>query len=220
MKINGEYARNIFLNCPFDDDYKDLFEAILFTVHSCGFVLRCAKEQKGTEAIRIKKIVSLIRDSKYAIHDLSRVSLDKKTKLPRFNMPLELGLWIGAEHFGEGIQKEKQFVVVESEKYRVKKYISDIDGQDIISHENNPDLLIDKLRDWLSDISDVPVPSPRSIKLNLINFNLQLPAQCNTFDWDPNNLTFVEKSTLIVGYLLALRNPVIMPPGAIGIPVL
>ena len=43
-----------------------------------------------------KKICQLILESPYGIHDLSRIELDPSTQLPRFNMALELGLFLGA----------------------------------------------------------------------------------------------------------------------------
>lgn len=31
------YDTDVFINCPFDDDYKPLFDAVVFAVHDCGF---------------------------------------------------------------------------------------------------------------------------------------------------------------------------------------
>ena len=93
------YDKNVFINCPFDEDYKPIFNAILFTVHRCGFVLRCSKEFGESSTIRIQNIIGLIEESKYSIHDLSRAST--MGDLPRFNMPLELGVCIGAIAFGQ-----------------------------------------------------------------------------------------------------------------------
>jgi len=35
---------SVFVNCPFDEEYEELFDAIVFAVHDCGFVARCALE--------------------------------------------------------------------------------------------------------------------------------------------------------------------------------
>jgi hypothetical protein len=32
MRLN-EYEQNVFINCPFDDDYAPLFEAIVFAIN-------------------------------------------------------------------------------------------------------------------------------------------------------------------------------------------
>ncbi len=43
MATVKNYENNVFINCPFDEKYNPIFNAILFTVRRCGFVLRCAK---------------------------------------------------------------------------------------------------------------------------------------------------------------------------------
>jgi hypothetical protein len=35
-----EYARSVFINCPFDGEYLPIFRAVVFTVSVCGFVPR------------------------------------------------------------------------------------------------------------------------------------------------------------------------------------
>ena len=97
MKLSKAYARQVFLNCPFDDEYRPIYEAIIFAVIHCGFVIRCARERDDSGETRISKIVEIIRASQFGIHDISRVELDKSNGLPRFNMPLELGLFLGAK---------------------------------------------------------------------------------------------------------------------------
>lgn len=57
MKIDLDYEKNVFINYPFDDDYDLIFNAILFTVHKCGFILRCTKEFEDSSGIRIKNII-------------------------------------------------------------------------------------------------------------------------------------------------------------------
>ena len=38
------YGDRVFLNVPFDKRYRALLEALVFAVHDCGFVARCALE--------------------------------------------------------------------------------------------------------------------------------------------------------------------------------
>ena len=38
------YEDSVFVNCPFDEEYEELFDAIVFSVHDCGFVARGALE--------------------------------------------------------------------------------------------------------------------------------------------------------------------------------
>src|SRR5262245_19554392 len=98
-KLPKDYEKNVFINCPFDDLYNPLFQAIVFAVHDVGFRPRCALEASNAGQFRLSKIIDIISECKYSIHDLSRTELDSTTKLPRFNMPLELGLDLGCKNF-------------------------------------------------------------------------------------------------------------------------
>ena len=147
------YNDNVFINCPFDLDYKPLFNAIVFAVHDCGFVARCALEEGDASQVRIDKIYKIIEDSRYGIHDILRTELDETLGLPRFNMPLELGIFLGAKRFGVEEQEVKKCLVMDREPYRYQKFISDIAGQDIFVHNNNPEEVVRVVRDWLGTAS-------------------------------------------------------------------
>ena len=88
---------SVFINCSFTEDYKELFHCIIFCVLACGFRPRSALEAGDAGDIRLDKIVRLIKESHYSIHDLSAIELDGINSLPRFNMPFELGLVIGCK---------------------------------------------------------------------------------------------------------------------------
>src|SRR6202030_3423845 len=87
-------SREVFVNCPFDPAYTELFNALMFTIYDCGFQPRCAKETDAGDE-RFPKICQRISECPLCIHNISRTALDPKSKLPRFNMPLELGVFIG-----------------------------------------------------------------------------------------------------------------------------
>lgn len=111
------YNDNVFINCPFDSAYKPLFDAMVFAVYDCGFVARCALEEDDASEARIDKIYSIIADCRYGIHDISRTELDTDSNLPRFNMPLELGVFLGAKKFGIEEQKRKKSLVLDREMH-------------------------------------------------------------------------------------------------------
>lgn len=71
--VHGRAARHVFINCPYDDTYRPLLKAIVFTVHACAFQARLALEEAGSEHLRLERLVRLIRDCRLGIHDLSRV---------------------------------------------------------------------------------------------------------------------------------------------------
>lgn len=68
----SEVDRNVFINCPFDDEFKPIFESLVFAVHDCGFVARCALEIEDSSQVRIDKIFNLIERCPFGIHDISR----------------------------------------------------------------------------------------------------------------------------------------------------
>jgi len=150
MSVRINY--DVFINCPFDKEYNDLFEAILFSVYLCGFRPRCAKEEDNGGTVRIEKINRIIRECKIGIHDISRTELDSINQLPRFNMPFELGLFLGAKQYGGAAQKNKVCIIFDTEKFRYQKYLSDIAGQDIKAHEGSPHLIIKHIRNALNAI--------------------------------------------------------------------
>src|SRR5438045_3535035 len=109
------YEQNVFINCPFDNKYTPLFQAIIFTVHDCGFRPRCALEASNAGQFRLEKIMGIINECKYGIHDISRTKLDTINRLPRFNMPLELGLDLGSRRFGSQRHKGKIHLIMDME---------------------------------------------------------------------------------------------------------
>jgi hypothetical protein len=201
MKKHIDYERNVFINCPFDEEYDTLFYAILFTVHKCGFVLRCSKEFDDSSGIRIKNIIQLIRESKYSIHDLSRVTLDGTANLPRFNMPLELGICIGAIEYGSKSQQENKYLIIESERFRFKQFISDLSGQDIKDHKNSVDEAIRIIRNWLSKKTAEKIPSASILISEYENFQNNLPALCEDEKWVPDELTYDEFASLAISWI-------------------
>ena len=142
---------SVFLNCPFDPEYKPLFDAIAFIVVLAGYKLRCATERSDAGEQRLTKIIELIKASRYSIHDLSRTELDRSSGLPRFNMPIEVGIALGAKHLGTKTQRDHQMLVLDKEKYAYQKSASDLAGADIRAHANDQEKAIRAVRDFLSD---------------------------------------------------------------------
>jgi hypothetical protein len=143
-----EYEQNVFINCPFDREYAPLFEAIVFAVHDAGFRPNCARGRLDSSQVRLQKIVELISASRYSIHDLSRTALDEVNALPRFNMPLELGIDLGCKAFSAA-HSGKSLLIFDSARYRFQKFVSDLRGQDIHQHDNDAKVAATRVRDWL-----------------------------------------------------------------------
>ena len=207
MAARRSYSASVFINCPFDATYRPIFNALVFAVHDCGFIARSAQEVVDGGEVRIQKILRLIRESKFGIHDISLTELDARTGLPRFNMPLELGIFLGAKAFGDGRQRQKVTLVLERSRYAYQRYCSDIAGQDITAHGRQQRRAIGAVRDWLSTHSTQPMPSGTVIASRFKAFCRHLPALCAAVGLRPRELTFSDFTAMVVTWLKADQEP-------------
>lgn len=189
---NG-YRKSVFINAPFTDDRRDLFHAIVFAVQACGFAPRCARELDDAGQVRMDKIADLIRDCRLGIHDISFMELDDG--LPRFNMPFELGVFLGAHRFGSTWVGRKSCTIFDREPFRYQRALSDIAGQDIRSHGCDPRQASDGTRDWLSHQTDrgVRVPGATAIWAMYEEFTEALPDLAAAALQEDAQLTFNER---------------------------
>jgi hypothetical protein len=205
-KVPANFANDVFINCPFDAQYRRLFHAMVFTVHDMGFRPRCALETRNAGQIRLHKILDIISECKYGIHDLSRTELDRVSGLPRFNMPLELGLDLGCKRYGKGYQQEKVLLILDLERHRYQQFISDIAGQDVASHNGRVRDLINVVREWLRSERDsrvVIVPSGDEIWHRYQRFLRALPAICRAQQWNRARLGFLDYSAASAAWIIA-----------------
>jgi hypothetical protein len=202
--IASDYDYNVFINCPFDEVYRPMLYALVFAVHDCGFKARSVLEIDDAARVRIENIYDLIFECRFGIHDISRTELDEVNRLPRFNMPFELGLFLGAARFGSGRHNEKRSLILDQEPFRFQKYISDISGQDIKSHEKRPELAISRVRDWLDNSPvdrGVMRPGGRKIAVRYKQFMDELPEICSELHLHPDELTFNNFTTFLEEWL-------------------
>jgi hypothetical protein len=196
------YAKNVFVNCPFDDEYTPIFLAILFTIYDCVYEPRCSLESHDAGEVRIDKILRIIHESKLGIHDISRTELDATNNLPRFNMPFELGIFIGARRFGNPPHSDKYCLVLEKEQYRYHKYLSDIAGQDIKAHFGEIQKTIAVVRDWLNtETFGTIMPGPTKILGKYLSFSEALPEVCVSLGLDPEAIHYNDYIFLISTFL-------------------
>lgn len=142
------YELNVFINCPFDDEYYALLRPLLFTIVYLGYNPRIASERSDSGENRIDKIGELIRASKYSIHDLSRLKSLRAKEFYRLNMPFELGIEYGTRLFGPPFMRDKRYLILGEEPYDFKKALSDSSGVDIKAHGNKPEDIVRTVRDW------------------------------------------------------------------------
>jgi hypothetical protein len=174
------HNKDVFINCPFEEgSYSKLFNSIIFTILDCGFIPRCAKEKVDSGEERISKIQNIIEQCQFGIHDISMTTLDSVTNLPRFNMPLELGLFLGAKRYSKlRSQKAKQCLIMDKAYHNYDKSISDLSGNDIVVHDMKVSSVIHEIRNWLAHFSKNLIPGGENIHKRYQAFQIDIPFIC------------------------------------------
>jgi hypothetical protein len=194
--------RDVFINCPFDAAYAESFRALVFAVLGCGFRARCALEMVDAAETRIDKLYRIIEQSRFGIHDISRTELDPHNDLPRFNMPLELGIFLGARRFGEDDQKQKRAVVFDTEPYRYQQFISDLAGVDITAHEGDPRQMIGCVRNFLVASSRRrTIPTSIFLLDSYDRFTAAVPDIAANAGLDAGDIRFPDLERLILAWV-------------------
>lgn len=171
MASKGKFDNQVFINCPFDEDYIPLLRPLLFSVRFLGYIPRIASESLDSAENRINKICSIIEECLYSIHDLSRLRASKEGEHFRMNMPFELGIDYGLRHYGEPKFNQKKFLILERDRYEFQKAISDLSGVDIKAHNNEPDEIVRAVRNWFLEASPLQkAPSPTVVWYRFTDF--------------------------------------------------
>jgi hypothetical protein len=144
----------VFLNIPYDEQFQSLYVAYIVGLYQLGLVPHIASEIPGGRR-RLDKILILIQSCRYSIHDLSRIEVSGgASSTPRFNMPLELGIAVAWESFQPDVHT---WSVWESERYRLLRSTSDLNGSDPYIHEGKAEGVLRELRNafWREDAPSV-----------------------------------------------------------------
>ena len=151
---------SVFLNVPYDKEFIGLYVAYIVGLCQLNLVPHLASEIPGGDR-RLDKIFKLIQSCRYSIHDLSRVEVNVTTAaVPRFNMPLELGMTITWQTLHPS---RHSWFVLESEPYRLQRSASDLNGTDPNIHSGNAEGV---LRELCNIFRRSGVPSvPRMIEV-------------------------------------------------------
>ena len=115
----------VFLNVPFDKKYQPLFVALIAGLTGLGRTPRCVLEVPSSGRNRLERIYSLISSCGASLHDLSRVGLYGQKRLPRFNMPFELGL-----AYSLSVREGHRIFLLEVRRHRIQVSLSDMNGHD------------------------------------------------------------------------------------------
>ncbi len=156
---------SVFLNIPYDDAFENLYLAYIVGLTQLGLRINAtlAIPNQG----RLEMIMDLIEQSNFSIHDLSRIELSRG--IPRFNMPVELGLALYRSRVTRG---SHQVYIFESKPYRAQRSTSDVNAIDPQIHGGTVKGLMAGLRNIFrqpGDVTTVPemLASYQAVKRNL-----------------------------------------------------
>jgi hypothetical protein len=117
-------------------------------------------------------------------------------------MPLELGIDLGCRRYGVGYLRQKKILILDAEKFRYQKFISDISGQDIEAHGNDPEAIIRRIRDWLRSYSNQRrMPGGDYFAQRFNKFSKQLPRLYRKLKLDAGKFNYADFSALVVEWL-------------------
>jgi hypothetical protein len=134
---------SVFLNVPYDQEFSSLYVAYIVGLCQLDMVPHLASEIPGGDR-RLNKIIKLIQSCRYSIHDLSRIQVNvAPPAVPRFNMPLELGMTITWQNLNPS---RHTWFVWESEPYRLLRSASDLKGTDPNIHNGTAEGIFRELR--------------------------------------------------------------------------
>jgi len=139
---------SVFLNIPYDSGFEDLYLAYIVGLTQLGLRVNAtvAVPNQGC----LETIIKLIEESSISIHDLSRIQISKG--IPRFNMPVELGLALYRSHVTRGMHRA---CVFESKPYRAQRSTSDINGIDPQIHNGTAKGVMAGVRNIFKQPGDV-----------------------------------------------------------------
>jgi hypothetical protein len=163
---------SVFINCPFDLEYRPVFDAVVFSALCCGFLPRSALETGTSSTPRMERIVASMRASKYSIHDLSRCRGDGDMNLARFNMPLELGIAMAQRLGADSSTDQHDWLVLVPRGHLYQDFISDLAGYDPRAYDDGPQSVVPAVMGWLATRPDaVQTPTPQNVLGALPEFN-------------------------------------------------
>ncbi|HRN92607.1 MAG TPA: hypothetical protein PLE75_05400 [Ferruginibacter sp.] len=193
------FAKNVFINCPFDRNYiDDILKPILYVLIRNGYSPRLSLEVSDSGQVRLQKITEIIKSCKYSIHDLSIVKSKKPDEFARMNMPFELGIDYGLRNSGLNPLRAKKFLILEANKYDYMKAISDINGFDVKVHSNDTKKVFDCLYSWSSETLKINGQDP-PLKMfyDFTDFNTSLfDEKVSQFNSDDIAKDYIEKISI------------------------
>lgn len=176
-------------------------------MRACGFLPRSARELEDGAQGRLEKLYEIIGQCRYGIHDLSRTEPDPVHGLPRFNMPLELGLFLGARRYGGAEQGGKRALILDVELFRYQRFASDLSGLDIQAHGGEPREAVRRTRDFLANVSKRALPGAGRVVAAYEEFVEARDALADLLEVDRYETPYVDFDRMVATWLLEAAEP-------------
>lgn len=147
---------SVFINCPFDVEFRPQLDAIVFTCVHAGFYPVVAGSSGQSGRPRLERILEALNACRYSIHDLSRCHGEGDENLARFNMPLELGMAMAIRGMPAPLGAHEYLVLVPDEHHLHQRYISDLAGLDPQTHDGTARRIVAEVLAWLLTAAEAP----------------------------------------------------------------
>lgn len=142
-----------FINVPYSKRYERVYLAFIAGVSAYGLAPTAAVRDPSSR-YQLDRIYELIAAAQYSFHDLSWMSLDRKSpRTPRLNMAFELGLAVSVSR-AQGANH--QWFVFDTVPYRLDKALSDLGGIRPRIHDQTPESVLRALMNVLGRQADRP----------------------------------------------------------------
>ena len=90
------------------------------------------------------------------------------------NMPFEFGVDFGLRQSGLAKYGRKKFLIFEKSRFDLKSALSDIAGQDVDHHDDDFEVIIGKIRNFLKVEAEINAPGPQRIVSEYVTFQAWL----------------------------------------------
>jgi len=136
-----------FINIPYAKRYEPIYLAFIAGIAGHGLVPSAAVHDPSSR-YQLDRIYDLIAGSQFSFHDLSWMSLDRKSpRTPRLNMAFELGLAVA---IARAAGSTHEWFVFDTVPYRLDKALSDLGGIRPRIHDFTPEGVLRALMNALA----------------------------------------------------------------------
>jgi hypothetical protein len=146
--------------------------ALLAGLSGLGLKPRCVLEVPSGGRNRLDRIYGLIASCGASLHDLSRTSLSGPFRVPRFNMPFELGI-----AYALAQERPHSFFVFEETSYRLQASLSDLNGHDPHIHDGTQIGILRSILDCFSPASGPSLATLQTLTRKLTRIVVKLQQE-------------------------------------------